>query len=347
MKKKLFLIIGSTIALIIISFSEDQKVTGLCFCLIIAGLVIFIYQKIFKRWQPVGRMHPGVKKCGVCHSKQLSFVKKQNAKEISWKNFTISNSDYGVTGDLWRCDKCGFIQCLNIENVQHFYEVLEDPDYEAGRLQRLIQAEKVLEKIGKHSSGDRLLDVGAGSGILVEAALKMGYKNACGIEPSKWLAAKARQRDLPVFQGTLPNDSIENTFDVIVLQDVIEHVENPSDLIKQASLYLSDNGLLVVETPDVDSFLSILMGSKWWHFRVAHIGYFNSGILDRLLNRHNLSCIAAYRPGWYFTLDYIIKRLNVYLPKILQLPQFAFFNRITIPLYLFDSMLRIYSKKGR
>ena len=67
--------------------------------------------------------------------------------------------------------------------------------------------------ISRHKKAARLLDVGAGSGILVEEALASGFA-ARGIEPSSPIAA---QRGLPVTHGVLPNSELPGPFDVVTL----------------------------------------------------------------------------------------------------------------------------------
>ena len=102
---------------------------------------------------------------------------------------------------------------------------------------------------------------------------------ARGIEPSSPLQAIAAQRGLPVTHGVLPNSELPGPFDVVTLIDVIEHVPDPVDLVRRIKSVMAPNGIFVVVTPDVDSVAARLMGWKWWHFRAAHIGYFNRSTL--------------------------------------------------------------------
>ena len=83
--------------------------------------------------------------------------------------------------------------------------------------------------ISRYKKAATLLDVGAGSGILVEEALAFGFA-ARGVEPSNPLQATAAQRGLPVTRGVLPplpEFSRGHGDEVVTLIDVIEHVPNP------------------------------------------------------------------------------------------------------------------------
>ena len=143
----------------------------------------------------------------------------------------------------------------NLTDVLNYYEDLEDPSYEATRNGRALQAKKMLEVLSKHAKGKKLLDIGAGSGILVEQALEKGF-SATGVEPSRWLWQKAQERNLSVFLGTFPHPKINELFDVITLIDVIEHVPDPVGLLKDAAKALSPDGIIVVATPDIGAVLA-------------------------------------------------------------------------------------------
>lgn len=132
--------------------------------------------------------------CWLCDSRSLSLVKPSGIKNnVTSESFAISDSDYGVTGALYRCMACGFLQCPELSNALSYYEGLRDVEYEASREQRGIQARKLLRLVQPHCPSGRLLDVGAGSGILVEQALELGYE-AEGVEPSRWLQERAASR---------------------------------------------------------------------------------------------------------------------------------------------------------
>lgn len=278
-------------------------------------------------------------RCRLCESEQLQLLKPSNiANGLTSNSFSITDSHYGMTGAIYRCGNCKFLQCSDLQEVLPFYEDLVDPDYEVGRQERSLQALRILEVVRKLQPHGRLLDVGAGSGILVEQAIQMGYE-AEGIEPSVWLQKLALERRLPVHLGTFPHPSASGRFDVVSLIDVIEHVPDPIDLLRSIAVKLSDNGIAVIVTPDVSSMAARILGWKWWHFRVAHIGYFNRNTLLFALAQAGLQPILVRRPGWFFPADYLWVRLHRYLPRFLRFASPRFLGRVVIPINLRDSWL--------
>lgn len=284
--------------------------------------------------------------CRACGSEGLTLVRASTMKgDLESSNFSITDSDYGVTAAIYACPACGLLQCPELPNVLDFYKQLEDPQYEDGRELRLLQAESLvkilLKALGRDSgAGLKLLDVGAGSGILLEAALNYGFESV-GIEPSSWLAKIARDRGLSIHEGVLPHPALQGPFDVVMLVDVIEHVADPLRLLQSIRDYLKPGGVALVVTPDVSSFFARVLGFRWWHYRIAHISYFNKKTLRIVSERAGLNVKSYCRPGWYFSYAYLRERLLRYLPTWLLPPAIGPLKQVTIPLNLRDSLLMI------
>ena len=283
--------------------------------------------------------------CWICSSTKLKLFRKSNIPmNLTSKNFAITDYAYGCTAEIHECVDCGFMQCSYMKEVQNYYKDLIDEDYENTKNTRRIQMKKILEKIKKIKPSGYLLDVGAGNGTLVEEAIKMGYI-AEGIEPSNWLYNKAKEHELPITLGTINDFKPTIQYDIITLIDVIEHISNPMETIEKISRLVKKDGVVITVTPDTGSIAAALLGRNWWHYRIAHIGYFNKTTLNKAFEINGLKLIKTCRPLWYFTGDYLTKRINKYLPGFLQLPTNLFLTDVVIPLNLGDSILGIYTPK--
>ena len=143
--------------------------------------------------------------CWICDCENLTQVKPSNLpSNLASKDFSITDDRYGVTASIYRCQKCGFMQCHDMGEVLSFYEQLVDKIYEQGRQERKVMQRKFLKSLRNFQPHGRLLDIGAGSGMLVEEALKMGYQ-AEGVEPSRYLQMLAQDHKLPVQLGAFPH----------------------------------------------------------------------------------------------------------------------------------------------
>ena len=277
------------------------------------------------------------KNCWLCGEVKLTCVKTADVPStVDAAAFRVTDANYGQCAAIYQCAACGFRQCSDFSDVLSFYQAMDDPGYEASRAPRALQAERLLQSVRRHRPGGRLLDIGAGSGILVEVATRLGYR-AEGIEPSEWMVRSAAAHGLKIQAGILPHEEITGPYDVVTLVDVIEHVSDPVELLVQAGTVLASDGIGLVITPDVTSVAARVMGKHWWHYRMAHICYFERQTLLAALRHADLEPIAIFRPSWYFTADYLIQRLGAYLPIVRKM-QLPILERMVVPLNLFDSL---------
>jgi 2-polyprenyl-3-methyl-5-hydroxy-6-metoxy-1,4-benzoquinol methylase len=283
--------------------------------------------------------------CWVCGGQSWRPFKESTLHgHICSDDFKITDARYGHTGRIDQCLSCGFKQVTDVDSVLKFYESLEDAAYDHGREQRGLQARKIVEAVLKYKKGGRLLDVGAASGILLEQATKLGFQGE-GVEPSRSLAKSAQEAGLKVHLGTFPHPAIQGPYDVITLIDVIEHVPFPIPLLKDIAAHLKPGGVGVLTTPDVESFVARRLGLRWWHLRVAHIGYFNRATMKRALSEAGLEIVEMTSPAWYFTYDYACERAMVYFPKELRFRMPKLLRDRTIKVNFRDSMQIVFRRK--
>jgi 2-polyprenyl-3-methyl-5-hydroxy-6-metoxy-1,4-benzoquinol methylase len=257
-----------------------------------------------------------VTRCWVCHSTETTVWKIGLSRPLHADDLKITDHRYGTTLSLRRCQTCGFIFAVgDVDDVARLYRQLDDPGYlDSGDTRRLQMAWLLDHVLDRHPEIRSLLDVGAGTGLLVDAARRRGL-NAIGIEPSRALTAHANQSGIPVIEGILPHAALEDrAFDLVTLVDVIEHVPQPVDLLRRCAGRLTPTGFLVVVTPDITSVPARLMGKRWWHYRLAHIGYFSPRSLAAAAEQANLVIAETFSARWFFRLRYVAERVGQYLP---------------------------------
>jgi 2-polyprenyl-3-methyl-5-hydroxy-6-metoxy-1,4-benzoquinol methylase len=126
---------------------------------------------------------------------------------------------------------------------------------------------------------DRLLDVGAGGGEVVYVLRRRGF-DARGIEPDEQYARYAREQlQVPVDTGFVQDVAFPpGSFDVITMYHALEHVENPSGILDTLRTWLTEDGLLVIEVPNVEA--RCIAPAHRFHF--AHFYNFNRETLEAL-----------------------------------------------------------------
>jgi ubiquinone/menaquinone biosynthesis C-methylase UbiE len=158
--------------------------------------------------------------------------------------------------------------------------------------------------------------VGAYTGVFVEIAAQHGW-DAWGVEPSRWAVERARDRDLQMVQGTLETaDLPESHFDVVTMWDVIEHLTDPREALRQAHRLLKPGGLLVVHTIDIESLFARLMGPRWPWLMEMHIYYFSRRTLREMLKKCGFKVLSDESQGRYLRLGYLMNRVGALMPLV-------------------------------
>ena len=129
----------------------------------------------------------------------------------------------------------------------------------------------------------RLLDIGCGRGGLLRIAAK-SY-DCVGLEPSPVAAAVARGRGFQVIEANLEDAQLQPaSFDVVLMDSVIEHFASPLDALRIANRALHDHGIIVLKTPKFGGPAYRRHGACWGGFRHGyHTWLFSGHTLSRAL----------------------------------------------------------------
>lgn len=216
-------------------------------------------------------------------------------------------------GALLRCSACG--QLISQCTEAHYWESMQEFDDSQGTLPkagseggRLRRSKKFLDQIatllGQSPEKIRLLDVGCSSGAFLHAAVELGF-HAEGVEPAPKAAATAQAAGLKVYQGLLQEAGYaDGQFDAITLFEVIEHLQQPQDLLKECRRILRPGGILLIGTGNAGSWSMAAMGARWEYLHIAkhggHVSFFNLESIASLAQQNGFSVAAVRTRGVRF-----------------------------------------------
>jgi 2-polyprenyl-3-methyl-5-hydroxy-6-metoxy-1,4-benzoquinol methylase len=293
--------------------------------------------------------------CPICQSEK-TFLKYPANLDEAGKNYRITDSRFGVHGDIYQCRTCLVAWVAEVALVEQavasYGAESFDEVYEQERSNRKKTAEILVKKIKKIKAQGKLLDIGCYSGIFLEAAKEAGYE-IFGIEASESALAVARQKTGGDLRVGLAEEVLaqfpDNYFDIITLFDVIEHLRLPGPVLALINSKLKTDGLLVFSTPDAASLLAKIQGKNWHIILPHHLYYFSEKNLKMLLEQNGLRQQKIGYIGRHFTLDYLAGQtegINRPLAKAL-IGAIKFFRlgKITVPINLFDQLLIFARKK--
>ncbi len=208
--------------------------------------------------------------------------------------------DHSITGEsfeLWRCDGCDFLFTQDPptpEHAGHYYqgeEYISHSDNNEGVVNKLYHKARdyMLGRkyalVNRFARGKRLLDYGTGTGYFTDYMVRKGYA-AEGIEIDENARKYGAEKfgitvNAPeyLFDGYAPE-----SFDVISLWHVLEHLYDPGKYLKQFYQLLSEEGTLIIAVPNHKSRDAGVFGPDWAAYDVPrHLWHFGPNTMRRIV----------------------------------------------------------------
>jgi 2-polyprenyl-3-methyl-5-hydroxy-6-metoxy-1,4-benzoquinol methylase len=241
---------------------------------------------------------------------EQSLVKRQNcplcgASELSHfitaKDHLVSGADF----QLDKCSNCGLVVTNPFPDETHIGAYYESEEYtshsesKAGLIQSLyflVQGIALRSKfriVRRHVSGSKILDYGCGTGAFLKYLKDKGW-DTMGLETSHTALVKARKKGLEVFQAR--EDLIPDVkYDAITLWHVLEHLPNPLDTLSYLKSRLTDQGMLIVAVPNLNSYDARFYGEHWAAYDVPrHLFHYSPITMGRLVLSQGLKIVRTY-----------------------------------------------------
>lgn len=209
----------------------------------------------------------------------------------------------------------------NLDDIKDSWEFRFFPDKEVewpAFQQNAINALNRIELYFKKSQIEhRILDFGSGWGFFLAAAQEQGWLGY-GLEPLPASAVYARASfGLNIITDTLREDTFPpDFFDVITSFQVFEHLPCPKENLQSLHKMLRQDGLILIEVPNYETWSVRLMKSKHRHFVQDHLNFFSIKTLSHLLTDSGFKVIDHYHTTRHMSVCHLIKRWGrKYLPK--------------------------------
>lgn len=143
--------------------------------------------------------------------------------------------------------------------------------------------------------GNKILEIGCAKGNFLHSLPAYFEKHGVEINKAANQYIKEYHKDITIYDSDIGSGHFDNSaikFDIIVLWHVLEHITNPLIFIKSLSNLLSEEGVIILDTPNRDSIGFNLTKKLWFHLDAPrHLFYFNHKSLKELLDKYNLKVI--------------------------------------------------------
>lgn len=258
--------------------------------------------------------------------------------------------------EILRCRCCGVGRAV----VRDFAaEALYTTDYFTGKVEqayvdysgseKILRAEfrRQLDFLRAVVPSGKLLEIGCAYGFFLQEARE--FFDVCGVEVSADAVRSCNLAGLSnVWRAPLTEEIADRIgeLDVIVLLDVIEHIDDVAGTLALAIRHLRPGGVVLLTTGDWNSIVARMTGASW-RLMVPphHLWYFTRTGLCRLFDRFGCRETHFSHPWKLVPVELIVNQLGVMVRHPMSLPK-ALHGK-GLPANLFDAMRVAYRKEAR
>ena len=287
--------------------------------------------------------------CPCPDNSKSTILYQTNRKNVSEIDVRCTSKHHFIPS-IFKCNKCNLIFSEHInKNFEDNYSNVEDETYISQIEFKTKYFQLFFRKIKKYlNQNSNVLEIGSYYGVLGNI-IKSNVKSYIGLELSKHAAEYSKNKfDLNIANestGTFLNKN--KNFDVIIMSDVIEHLDNPFEILQLIEKNLNPNGILIFSTFNMNSITPKIMGKRYHWIMPMHKYYFSNDTLKYFLNKYNLNLFKTKTDTRLISLEYLLNKMVIIMPKIdfifKFLLKFNFLRKLTIKINLLD--LNIYFVK--
>ena len=237
--------------------------------------------------------------------------------------------------ELWRCQICGhFLSTTSMnlttlyaadyvdktyggsDGVRHTYKRIMglDPDKSdnVGRVDRIVQ---FAQQHFENETNLKVLDIGSGLGVFLGRVRQITNWICTALEPDRRLAEHAEQT-LGVESITEDYRKLEwdRKFDIICLNKVLEHIEQPLDVLERCRSDLAPGGFLYLELPDGEAAADDTDEYSREEFYLEHHHVFSMASMEMLTRTAGFRSIELERlrePSTKYTLrSFLVQKVK-------------------------------------
>jgi len=257
------------------------------------------------------------KNCFYCKLPSNLYIKssnKKNNKNFNFASTEIDTHESEIKPDLYYCKNCEIIfsEFIDRKFEDNYKDVFDDLYIEQIENKKRY-FKNIINKLSNIiTSQDDVLEIGSYYGAF-GSQIKEKVKNYTGLELSTHASKYAKNN----FNLNIENKSIftffENSskkFDIIFMFDVIEHLDNPNEVIKLCSKNLKDNGKIIISTMNMNSIFAKVTKSYYPWIIPMHKFYFTDHSIKKILNRNNLNLDKILMDVRIISLEYLFLKIS-------------------------------------
>ena len=247
--------------------------------------------------------------CPACLSKgSLRYPEKLEDNLFNDLTFASRKRPELMHYDLFECENCKTLftnRNVNLSQLLKNYEIAEyDSNVEAKYAAKTYV--KNLQKALPKFKGS-ILDIGAGDGAFLSAALGVLATSNLGIEPSIKAIAKNDDNRVNIKNIAIEDLETNEKFDLVTCFQTIEHLNNPREFITNIKRFIKSGGYFAISCHNRLSLTNKILGEKSPIFDVEHLQVFSDQGIEKLFSGLNFKIVYSNKYRNKYPLSYWLK----------------------------------------
>jgi SAM-dependent methyltransferase len=220
-----------------------------------------------------------------------------------------------------RCDVCGLVRSDPVLTAEALAELYTNSTFDYGDELASLRTTygAAIDRASAYlGSREGLLDIGCGSGFVLELARDRGWRDVHGVEPSAHAIAEAAPDIAPLIiqdmmrDGLLPSDSLS----LITLFQVLDHMPEPLELLRTCLQILQPGGVIMAFNHNVASWSARVLKERSPIIDVEHTYLYSPDTMRKLFTAAGFEVISVDPVRNTYSIAYLLHLLP--LPRRLK-----------------------------
>jgi SAM-dependent methyltransferase len=213
-----------------------------------------------------------------------------------------------------RCRACGLVRSDPVLGADALAQLYRSSTFDYGDELDGLRAtyRRALANVAELVPGRAgLLDIGTGSGFVLELAQESGWTGLRGVEPSEDAIAKARVDVRPMIAQDVMRPGLfdPGSFDAVTMFQVLDHMPDPLGLLEECRQVLKPGGVAMAFNHNVTAWSARLLGSRSPIIDVEHTYLYSPRTIRLLFDRAGFEVVSVKPVRNTYSVSYLTRLL--------------------------------------
>ena len=256
------------------------------------------------------------KSCSICKKKFLRIIDLGNhpCADTFVKNQNLAKNlkKYPLQVGFCSCNHLTAINKISQNERYTKFDYSYTSDNSPVSRNHFYKIAKIINKKFNLNIKNSIIEIGSNDGTFLKYIKKISNIKMLGVDPSKNMCNLAKKKGIKTYNNFFNLNNSKKIkkkygfFHLLYAANVFNHIDDPSNFLKGCNHILQDEGIIILEVPDLDSLINTCGFDTIYH---EHRQYFSINSMKKILNKNNFTLISFEK------INYMSGSLRVFAKK--------------------------------